>query len=221
MNAPRELENLLPAPPLSQEAKEALGRAAREELAAHPKARPWWVDGLVVLALNLVMGVGAAAAMQWSSSQHASMTMRAVVAAAWLAVMAVGSVVWLRPGPAWSRWAIAGGFVLASVLAVGGASGFDPGAPFFSGMSCALTECLLALVPVSVVVALSMRFAAGPAHVFAGALAAASGATLALHFHCSNGTVSHLLVFHVLPAVVLGGLGVAVRSLFRPRSFVP
>lgn len=207
--------------PRSEEALQALARAAREELAAKPKVRRWWVDALVVLGLNLVMGVGAAAALTWSDSQHASMTMRMVVVGAWLAVMAAGSVLWMRPGPATARWLVGGAFLLASALAIGGASGFDPGSPFFSGMRCAFTECAVGLVPVTVVLALSTRFAARASHVFTGALAAGAGGALALHLHCSNGTVAHIAVFHLLPAVLLAGLAVLIRRALRPSTFAP
>lgn len=199
-----------------------LALAARAELTARPKARPWWGDGLVLLGLNLVMGVGGAAVMSWSELQHGSMTMRSVVAVAWLLVMSLGSVLWLRPGSTRWRWLVGAGFVVVSALAVGAASGFEPGAPFFkSGMVCALIECSLALVPVSVLLLLSTRFAADASHVFVGALATASGGALALHLHCSNGTVLHVGLFHLFPAVVLAALAVAVRSLMKPKSFVP
>ena len=205
----------------SDEALQQLGSAAREELAAHPKAHPWWVDGLVLLALNLATGVGASAAMSWSDLQHGSMTMRSVVAVAWLSVMAAGSVLWLKPGAFVSRWLVAGGFVVASLLAIGAASGFDPGAPFFRGLGCVFTECALALIPVGVLLLLSTRFAATSSSVFVGALAAASGGALALHFHCANGTVAHVAMFHLLPALCLAALTVLVRRFVRPRSFVP
>ena len=207
--------------PLSNEAMQRLSKVAQDELAAHPKARPWWVDGLVVLALNLVMGVGASSAMTWSRLQHASMTLRSVIAVAWLLVMAVGSALWLKPGARIGRWLVAGGFLVTSLLAIGGASGFDPGGPFFRGLGCAFTECGLAVIPVAVLLALSTRFAASNANIFVGALAAASGGALALHLHCSNGTVGHLVMFHLLPAVLLAGVAVLLRRFLRPHSFVP
>lgn len=200
---------------------QALAKAAREELEKQPKARPWWVDAAPLLLLNLVMGVGAAAAMSWSDLQHNSMTMRSVVAVAWLLMMSVGSVLWLRPGPASSRWLVGGGFVLASLLAIGGASGFDPNSSFFEHLSCAFIECSLALIPVAVLLVLSTRFAAGPSHIFVGALAAASGGALALHLHCSNGTVLHIVGFHLLPAVLLAGVAVLIRRALKTKSFTP
>ena len=112
----------------SDEALERLALAARAELAAHPKLRPWWMDGLVLLFLNLVMGVGAAAAMSWSDLQHGSMTTRSLVAVAWRGVMAVGSVLWLKPGALRSRWLVGAGFVIASAFrCVQCSSGPKPG----------------------------------------------------------------------------------------------
>jgi hypothetical protein len=200
---------------------QALANAARAELEKHPKPRPWWMDAAPLLILNLVMGVGASAAMTWSDLQHNSMTMRSVIAVLWLLMMSVGSVLWLRPGPAISRWLVGGGFVLASLLAVFGASGFDPNSGFFAQMNCMFIECSIALIPVSVLLILSTRFAAGPSHIFVGALAAASGGALALHLHCSNGTVSHIVLFHLLPAVLLACVAVLIRRAMHTKSFTP
>jgi hypothetical protein len=207
--------------PKAEAELQALSKAAREELEKQPVVRPWWMDAAPLLLLNLVMGVGAAAAMSWSDLQHNSMTMRSVVAVAWLLMMSVGSVLWLRPGPSRSRWLVGGGFVLASLLAIAGASGFDPNSSFFEHMRCAFIECSLALIPVAVLLMLSTRFSAGPSHIFVGALAAASGGALALHLHCSNGTVLHLVGFHLLPAVLLACVAVLARSRLRTRSFAP
>lgn len=202
-------------------ALDALARAAREELARTPTPRRWWVDALLVLGLNVVMGLGAAAMMSSSDTQHASTAMKYGVATAWLVVMALGSAWWLKPGRVDFRWAVAALFVGASVLSVGNASGFDPGSPFFAGLKCALVECGVAVVPISVVVLLSLRFAARASHLFSGALASAAGATLALHFHCGNGTLGHLLTFHLLPAVGLAGAAVLVRRWLPTKSHVP
>lgn len=205
----------------SDDGLRALGRAAREELAAHPKARAWWVDALVVLALNLAMGLGAVAATSWSTQQHASPLLRTVVVASWLVLMVLGSVSWLRPGGHLGRWLVSASFIGASLLTVLGASGFDPGQPFLRGISCAVVECSLAVLPLSASLALSTRFAASGWHLFTAGLSSAAGGALALHLHCANGTLSHLVAFHLLPALVLGGLAVLARRVLRPRSFAP
>lgn len=206
---------------LSPQALHQLGAAARDALKQQPRARSWWRDALGILILNLAMGLGAAFVMSWSMTQHASVTSRMLVAAGWLSVAAVGSVVWLRPGPAWQRWSVTGLFGLVSVLAIVGASGFDPGVAFSRGVGCALSECAVALVPAVAMFVLSLRFSATATHVFVGALASASGGILALHFHCANGTVAHVVVFHLLPAVILASLAALLRTRMRPRTFVP
>ncbi len=200
---------------------DGLARAAREELGRHPETRPWWIDGLLVLGINLVMGVGAAAMMSWSDVQHGSTATKYAVGLAWFAVMAVGSVWWLAPGPRTARWVVLGGFGLTVVLAMGNASGFDPGSPFFRGVSCAFFECGLALVPLAVVLLLSLRFAARPLHLFTASLASGAGGAMALHFHCPNGTLGHLVVFHLAPVVLMAALAVFIRGRLPSRSFVP
>lgn len=206
-------------PPASM--MDALGKAAREELAQHPKTRAWWVDGAAVLALNLLMGLGAASLMSWSDHQHVSEATKYASTIAWFAVMAVGSVWWLKPGPVRARWLIAGGFVVASAITLFGASGFDPGLPFSAGLYCAFAECKVAIVPVVLVVWLSTRFAAQTSHLLVGTFAAASGGALALHLHCPNGTFAHIAVFHVAPGLCLAGLALLTRHFLKPRSFVP
>lgn len=199
----------------------ALAAAARAELAAHPRARRWWVDALVVLGFNALLGLAAALSMSWSDQQHHSVFTKYAVGIAWFVVMSVGSVLWLKPGPVRTRWSVVIAFAAAAVLTLFGASGVDSGNGFMSGMWCAMTECVIAAVPVTLVLVLSLRFAASRLHLVAGSLAAGSGAALALHFHCSNGTVLHLLVWHLLPTLVLAAIAVGVRALLRPRTFVP
>lgn len=200
---------------------EALGAAARAELQRAPKARPWWVDGLILLGLNLVMGVGAALAMSWSNTQHGNATLTWVVAAGWLLVMTLGSLWWLRPGNETGRWAVMGLTLLVFALSLGSLSGFDTGRPFMAGMSCAFIECGLALAPAAVALLFSSRFAARPGHLVVAALAASAGGALALHFHCANGTVAHVFSFHLLPAVLLAALAVLIRRRVKSRAFVP
>jgi hypothetical protein len=207
--------------PRSDEALASLADAARRELAARPKVRRWWVDGLALFALSLSMAVGASAAMSWSTRQHASSLAGTLIAGGWLTVMAVGSLLWLKPGRSGPRWLVGGLFAVASALAVFGASGADPGRPFFTGMSCAFVECGVALAPLAAVLALSSRFASTPGHVFLGGLTASASGALALHLHCPNGTLEHLLTFHLAPALLLGLAAMGVHRVMRRRSFVP
>lgn len=199
----------------------ALAAAARAELTANPKARAWWLDGLIVLAINIVMGITAAKLFEWNDEQHHSAMTKYGVGTLWFVFMALASVLWLRPGSVKQRWALGVGFIGVSFAMVFALSGFDPGGAFMDGVWCAIAECKVAIIPVALVVALSTRFAAQKSHLIIGTFAAASGGAVALHFHCPNGTASHVLVFHVLPALVLAALAIAVRAMWKPKSFVP
>ncbi|MFT3713936.1 MAG: hypothetical protein QM817_40260 [Archangium sp.] len=199
----------------------ALAAAARAELGASPKARAWWVDGLFVLGLNVLMGVAGAMLLDWNDEQHHSAMTKYGVASLWFVFMAIASVLWLRPGSVKQRWMLGGGFVAVTLAMLFALSGFDPGGAFMNGMWCAFAECKIAIVPVAVVVLLSTRFAAQTSHLVIGTLAAASGGAVALHFHCPNGTLSHVAVFHVLPALLLAALAIGARAMWRPKSFVP
>ncbi|MGV3621953.1 MAG: NrsF family protein [Archangium sp.] len=200
---------------------EALSRAAREELRKQPAVRPWWVDGLVVLAFSALIGFGGVFAMSWSEQQHGSTFTKFGVAVAWAVLMAAGSLMWLKPGRASSRFVVLGGFAIAGVLTLLGASGIQSDVPFTSGIKCAVTEVVVSVLPVLAVLVLSTRFSATALHVLAGALAASSGAALALHFHCSNGTVAHIVTWHLLPAVVVAAMAALIRARIRSTNFAP
>lgn len=202
-------------------ALDSLAVAARAALGREPRARAWWVDGVIVLALTALLGVAGVLGMSWSEQQHGSQATKLVVAAAWALLMASGSVLWLKPGRASSRALVIGGFGSAALLTLLGASGVAGDVPFSSGLACAVTEVVMSLAPVVAVLVVSTRFAATSLHVVAGALAASSGAALALHFHCPNGTTAHLVTWHLLPALVVAALAALLRTRLRSRTFAP
>lgn len=198
------------------EALAKLGDAARAELKAHPKARPWWWGALLLFVLQGVLAIVAARAWPFAQTQHRSEMLSLLIGGCWLVLMTVSAVWWLKPGSNGPRRVLMGSFAGLSVLTLLATSGFDPGGPFMDGMQCAIAECELAVIPLVLGLAFSLRFAAQPSHLALAALSASSGGALVLHFHCGNGTVAHLAVFHLLPALVLAGLAVGVRRLFRP-----
>lgn len=200
---------------------EALKAAAHAELQTSPKVRAWWVDGVVLLAVNVALGVAASMMMSSHDVQHAASWSKYAIAACWFVFMAVASLAWLRPGGGALRWAVAGGFIVVALGTLAGLSGADPGGSFWNGVSCAIAECKVAAIPAILVVAFSLRFAARPMHVLVGGLAAASGGAVALHFHCPNGTLAHVAMFHLLPALVLGVVMLGVRRFLPSRSYVP
>lgn len=198
---------------------DALARAARDELAKQPTVRPWWVDGALVFAFTALIAVGGVFGLDWSEQQHSSAFTKFGVAIVWTVLMTVGSLLWVKPGR--SSTLVLGGFGLAALFTMFGASGVASDVPFSSGIACAITEVVVSVLPVIAVVVVSRRFAARTLHVVAGALAASSGAALALHFHCSNGTHAHIAVWHLLPAVVVALFAALLRSRLRSQTFAP
>lgn len=200
---------------------DALARAAREELSKQPVVRPWWVEGLLVFGFTALVGVGGVFGFSWSEQQHSSSLTKFGVAGAWAVLMTLGSMLWLKPGRSSSRMLVIAGFAVTALLTSFGASGVASELPFTSGIACAVTEVFVSLLPVALVLLVSTRFSATALHVVAGALAASSGAALALHFHCSNGTVAHLVTWHLLPALVVAALAALLRTRLRSRTFTP
>lgn len=200
---------------------DALAAAAREELARQPVARRWWVDGLLVFGFTALVGIGGVFGLSWQEQQHGSSFTKFGVAAAWAGLMTLGSLAWLRPGRPSSRVLVLGGFAVAALLTLLGASGVSNAGPFTAGLACALTEVVVSLLPVALVLAVSTRFSANALNVVAGALAASSGAALVLHFHCGNGTAAHIVTWHLLPAVVVAALAALLRARLRSRTFAP
>lgn len=198
---------------------DALARAAREELAKQPTVRPWFIDGVIVFAVTALLGIGGVFGFEWSEQQHGSAFTKFGVAAAWVALMAFGSLLWVKPGRA--SLLVLGGFVVAATFTLFGASGVATPSPFFNGLGCGITEVVASVLPVMTVLMVSRRFAARSMHVVAGALAASSAGALALHFHCSNGTVAHVGVWHLLPALVVALLAALLRTRLRSSSFAP
>jgi hypothetical protein len=143
------------------------------------------------------------------------------VAALLGAVLALFGVLAVRPGGRTSRWVALTGVMATGVWAVLAGSGATPGYGFWSGASCALTECLVSVVPMAAAAVLLTRFSFDLGRALLGGAAAGAGGMLALHLHCPNGTMSHLLVFHVLPWFLLAFVLAGVRMALPSKSAAP
>ena len=53
------------------------------------------------------------------------------------------------------------------------------------------------------------------------ALSAGSAALLALHLHCPNGTLAHLVAFHLVPWALLALLAWAARRALPTKIYAP
>lgn len=197
---------------------ERLKAAATKELQLNPRARPWFAGAIGLVA---ICAIAAALAMQLfpaNTTQHASMTLRQVSAAAWAMTMLAGSFLAVMPGARGARIALLAGVGACFVVTLLAASGYDPGA---GGIGCALTEWVIALLPFGVALAVLTGFAFDVTRALAGGVAAMSAGMLAVHLHCPNGTLQHQAMFHLAPIVLLAAVGLALRSMLPSRTHAP
>jgi hypothetical protein len=88
-------------------------------------------------------------------------------------------------------------------------------------LRCAGAETATAAFPFAVFLFLLTRFSSRPVQALYAGLAAGAAGALVMHLHCANGTWQHLLVGHVLPVLMLGGLSAVIRPLLPSRSYAP
>ncbi|MGO9829828.1 MAG: hypothetical protein ACLPJH_06780 [Myxococcaceae bacterium] len=193
---------------------------AHREL-AHP-VRPWWRQPAAFGAANLVLATAAAAFLvpsNWGATTTAHWLFLAAVAA--LAALAIGGV-FLALAPA--RRSVRAALLLAvlaplAVLLAG--DGQAPARPFLAGVGCLWTVLALAVLPLAFGSWLLTRSAYHPARALAVGLASAGVGLLVLQLTCEDGSSPHLLVFHLLPWVALGGVAVLVRRALPTWSYAP
>jgi hypothetical protein len=209
------------APSLDADAARRIRDAARAELAAAPRARPWWLAALVLCALTL--GVGIAGAVVMPRGNLASPARQIGVGALLVAAILFGCWAGLSPGGRWRKAALGAALVAAAAVIAGG-SGLYPawcGGFWEAGSACARAVVLFS-IPSSLAALVLLRNAAfSRARALAVGLAAGAGGALALHPHCPIGEASHLAIFHVLPWFAVAAALLFVQGRLRPRAFAP
>ncbi|MCP3141624.1 NrsF family protein [Pyxidicoccus xibeiensis] len=210
-----------PAPRL-----ETARQVALKELAAHPKPTPWWRELLVLLAVYAGVFLGGLFLLGRDGlvGNLASPLVIAVVAL--LTLLLVGGGALVAVAPTWRRlpWGLValGAVGVAAVQLVGGSGQQGRVRPLLAGaMGCMGSELLLSVLPVAAALVLLSRSAFQPARALAAGLSAAGVSLLVLHLHCSDGTLAHLLVAHVVPWLLLAGVVVLVRSRLPTHSYAP
>ena len=210
------------APPLDPGAARRMRDVVGAELAASPRARPWWQGALVLSSIAL--GVGAAGALLTSRANLASAARQIGVAA-----LLVGSVVsgcWAALSPAHRRWgtvAFATALVAAATVVAGG-SGLFPewcGGYWEAGRRCARAVVVYSLVPAAAAILLQRGAAFSLSRALAAGLGAGAAGALALHPHCAVGQPGHLAPFHVLPWFAVAAALALIQRRLAPRSFAP
>jgi len=206
------------APSLSLEAVRA---RALQELRTTP-ARPWTRDAARIALLQAGVAFGVAAMLgvkNWSSPMAEHMAL-AVVGAMLLAVVSLGSVLALAPGrrrPRLVLWLLP---VVPVLLWLSG-NGVHTATTLRAALPCLATVVLTAAVPLAVGLALLRGMALDGARAAALGLSAAATGLFALHWHCTDGSMPHLMTFHALPWLALAMLAIPLRRSLPTASHVP
>lgn len=192
--------------------------AARAELRAHPVAAPWWRVALAPVAAGGLTVLVAWLVLSHSSLQHRSEALHASFTGLWGALALAGSVLASRPGARWARLAVLSSFVAVALGSLVIASGVDATGV---GTGCALSETLVAAVPLVAGLFALSGFAFDPTRALTAGVGASSAGLLAIHLHCPNGLVVHQLGFHLVPMLALAGVAVWMRRRMTSRSYAP
>jgi hypothetical protein len=213
---PRGAPVAAPSPAL-----EAVRARALVELRTTP-ARPWTRDAARVALLQAGVAFGVAAMLgvkNWSSPLAHHMAL-AIVGAILLAVVSLGSVLALAPGrrrPRRVLWLLP---VVPGLLWLSG-NGVHTATTMRAALPCLVTVVLTAAVPLAVGLALLRGMALDGARAAALGLSAAATGLFALHWHCTDGSMPHLMTFHALPWLALALLAIPLRRSLPTTSHVP
>lgn len=213
---------------LSDGVPEADGQPFVSELlaAAHRElrrpARPWWVLAAGLGLANAVLVLASVSVLEpWNWAVSTSPRWLFLAVAALLgALVTAGTLLALAPGRRWPRAALALA-ALAPLAVLLGADGRAANAHFLEGASCLLTVVVLSALPLAGGAWLLMQSAYSPQRALAVGLVSAAVGLLVLQFHCADGASRHLVVFHLLPWVALGGAAVLLRRRLPTTSHAP
>jgi hypothetical protein len=192
---------------------------ALAELSAHPRSRPWWLAALGLLAVCAVALGVARVFLPPQTSQHASVLLRQLSSAAWGLTLFTGCVLAVMPGARPARLALLGAVMGCFAITLAAASGVGPSGP--GSFNCMLIEWGIAFVPLASALMVITGFAFDATRALCASLATMSAGVLVVHLHCPNGTLLHQALCHLLPILVLMGVGLVLRSRLPSRTHAP
>ena len=205
--------------PAASASLDKMREVARAELRANPKARMWWVDATMLLAINLgVVGI-ATFALSTSPAHVQPATSCWGIAAALLSLIGVGAWAAVRPGAQPLRLALLAIAALGAIWVGLGGSGLSPNRPFGAGIACAVTEGVVSAIPLLVALWITSRFAFDSTRAIVGGLSVGATGMFVLHLHCIDGGRGHLFTFHVLPWALVALAALAIRRMMPSRSY--
>jgi hypothetical protein len=207
--------------PLWSPLQPGVREAARKALVAQPRAKASWGAPAALLVAELAVACAGVLALGRNGWVHNRSPPGVIAAVAGALLLAMAASAWLAMGRLRGA-ALVGWLGGLWLLAVGGvllgASGVGPAT---SSSGCLGMELLLAVLPVGVAIMLLTRTAYQPGRTFFAALSAGGAGLFALELHCPDGTLQHLVGFHLLPWLAAAGVAVLVRSRLASRSFAP
>jgi hypothetical protein len=187
-------------------------------------ARTWWWTAGLAARLNLIVAIIATIALSQSGMvrNRAPLPILLAVGLLLLSLAVAGPTISLAPRWRRLRSAALLSVPLIALAVVFGGSGFDPTLGLLRpSIPCAVTEIVLSLAPAAIALwALTTAAFQVRRAIIAGASAGVVG-ILVLHLHCSIGSASHLLFFHVFPWIAVAAAVVAIRSKLPSKSFAP
>jgi hypothetical protein len=216
----RALDAMSEEPAPAPEVLSAIGAAARQELAAHPRARAWWPVPVAIAVINAAAVVFLARAGQRGSVAPGASELGWFGGALVVALATLGVPLALAPGRGLRRFVAPLLVLTGAVIVLGGNAGLVR-APFGAGWTCAASELAASVLPLAAAIwaLCGAAFSVWRA-VLACAAAACVGLT-ALFVGCGDGTMLHLAVFHLVPGLALAAAGVALRSRLPSSTFAP
>ncbi len=201
---------------LSSGAQAALGA-----FRAHSKVRRWTTDAAALLSINFLLVALCMFLLSWTTAAHRNQAVTVAGLVLLSAFIGCGSVLAIRPGRHF-------GGVLQAVLAVAimlltlvGSSQNELSRSLLAGWGCARFEGVMAALPMVGVLWATRKFAFQPTRLVLAASAASAVGYVGVHFHCPDGMLSHLLLFHIAPVPVLVGVALLVRRSLSSTTFAP
>jgi hypothetical protein len=195
--------------------------AGRAELAAAPRARPWWPSALVLILVAL--GFAAAGAVLTSHGNLASPVRQIAIGVLLGWTVLSGCWAALSPTRGWIAVSVAAALVSAAAVVAGGTGLYPDWAGGFweAGLRCARAVVLYALPSCAVALLFQRSAAFSRRRALIAGLAAGAAGALALHPHCPIGQASHLALFHVLPWFAVAAALLLVQRRLPRRIFAP
>lgn len=218
------LESPASTPALEEETVTRWREVAQAELTRQPRARSWKRAAAILGGANALLAVVAILALSGRGLVLSPLPAFVVwsLAPLFFALMAVGSWMALSPSMRGARaWRHTAGLLVTGLAVALAGSALTPLRPFALAPGCIAVETLVT-APLALLALLELRrFAATPAHGLMAALAAGLAGLVALHLHCVDPSLLHVLHAHLLPWLALAGIAALLVRRMRPRSFAP